>query len=59
MRLLDDKTITQINLISDAHLSKYIDKFIFGSWADGTARKFSDIDIGLEGDKEIDNEIKK
>ena len=40
------------------HLDKSKDKaFIFGSWAIGDNRKFSDIDIGIESKRKLPLEI--
>lgn len=48
--MLDDKTVKTIKNIIYTHVNPKDTKvFIFGSWATGTARKYSDIDIGLEG----------
>ena len=48
--MLDKKTVTTIKNIIYSHVDPKKTKiFIFGSWARGTGRKFSDIDIGLDG----------
>jgi uncharacterized protein len=57
--MLDKKTLTSIKKILFSKLDQTKDKvFIFGSWAIGNNRKFSDIDIGIESkNPKIDNLI--
>lgn len=53
--MLDITTISEIKKILFKYLDPKKDKaFIFGSRASGKARKFSDIDIGLKSEREID-----
>lgn len=48
--MLDKRILNQIKKIIFQHLDpKKYKAFIFGSWAQGKALKFSDIDIGIEG----------
>lgn len=52
--MLQKKYVDQIKKILWQHLDKTRDKaFIFGSWAIGDNRKFSDIDIGIESKKSL------
>ena len=52
--MLQKKYLDQINQVLWQHLDKTRDKaFIFGSWAIGDNRKFSDIDIGIESDRKL------
>ena len=52
--MLNRKTIKIIRDIVFRHLDpKKHRVFIFGSWAEGKARKFSDIDLGIEGKEPI------
>ncbi|MGB9706469.1 MAG: nucleotidyltransferase domain-containing protein [Microgenomates group bacterium] len=52
--MLDPRTIKQIREIVFRYLDPQKHKvFIFGSWAEGKARKFSDIDIGVEGEEPL------
>ncbi len=53
--MLDKATISEIKKIIFQFLDSKKDKaFIFGSRATGSGRKFSDIDIGVKSEKEID-----
>jgi len=48
--MLSYRDIKMIKRIITSYLDPKTQKaFIFGSWAQGKARKFSDIDIGIEG----------
>jgi predicted nucleotidyltransferase len=48
--MLEKATLNKIKKIIFRYLNpKDCRVFIFGSWAEGTALKFSDIDIGVEG----------
>lgn len=50
--MLDKQTVAKIRKIIFSYLDpKKHRAFIFGSWADGKAQKFSDIDIGIEGEE--------
>jgi len=52
--MLNKNTLYTIRKILWQHLDKTQDKaFIFGSWAIGDNRKFSDIDIGIESKKKL------
>lgn len=52
--MLKPKYLDQIKKILWQHLDKTKDKaFIFGSWAIGDNRKFSDIDIGIESKRKL------
>ncbi|KKS78582.1 MAG: polymerase beta domain protein region protein [Candidatus Beckwithbacteria bacterium GW2011_GWA2_43_10] len=52
--MLNQATLTTIKKILWQHLDKSRDKaFIFGSWAIGDNRKFSDIDIGIETKRKL------
>lgn len=52
--MLDAATVTEIKNILFKFLDPQKDKvFIFGSRAIGNARKFSDVDIGVKSDKQI------
>jgi len=52
--MLDKATVTEIKNILFKFLDPQKDKtFIFGSWATGNSRKFSDIDIGVKSHKKI------
>ena len=52
--MLQKKYLDQINQVLWLHLDKTRDKaFIFGSWAIGDNRKWSDIDIGIESDRKL------
>ena len=54
--MLNQATLTTIKKILWQHLDKSRDKaFIFGSWAIGDNRKFSDIDIGIKSKRKISN----
>ncbi|MEK7166663.1 MAG: nucleotidyltransferase domain-containing protein, partial [Patescibacteria group bacterium] len=51
---MDQNTLSEVKKI----LFKYLDQtqyraFIFGSRADNSAQKFSDIDIGIEGNQQL------
>ena len=47
--MLTDKILNEIRRILFLHITKENNTaFIFGSWSNGTARKFSDIDLGIE-----------
>lgn len=53
--MLSDKILNEIRHILFSRVDKTASKaFVFGSWSNGTARKFSDIDIGIESTQEID-----
>lgn len=53
--MIDTATLSEIKKIIFQFIDKSIDKvFIFGSRATNQARKFSDIDIGIEGEKQIE-----
>ncbi len=52
--MLKKKYLDIINKILWVHLDKSRDRaFIFGSWAIGDNRKFSDIDIGIESKRKL------
>lgn len=52
--MLDKHLINQLKKIIFCYLDPEKYKvFIFGSWAVGSARKFSDIDIGIKGKEPI------
>ena len=52
--MIDQKTLKTIKAILFRYLDPREDKvFIFGSWAMGDARKWSDIDIGIESKRKI------
>ena len=52
--MLNQTTLSTIKKILWQHLDKTRDKaFIFGSWAIGDNRKWSDIDIGIESKKKL------
>lgn len=52
--MLQKKYLDQIKKILWQHLDPKKDKtFIFGSWAVGDNRKFSDIDIGIKSTRKI------
>jgi len=52
--MLDKHLINQLKKIIFHYLDPEKYKvFVFGSWAVGSARKFSDIDIGIEGEEPI------
>ena len=52
--MLQKKYLDIINKILWVHLDKSRDKaFIFGSWAIGDNRRFSDIDIGIESKRKL------
>ena len=52
--MLKKSVIETIKSILWQHLDKTKDKaFIFGSWAIGDNRKFSDIDIGIESKRKL------
>ena len=52
--MLSKTTVDVIKKILWQHLDKTKDKaFIFGSWAIGDNRKFSDIDIGIESKRKL------
>ena len=54
--MLDTATVAEIKNILFKFLDPQRDKaFIFGSRAVGKARKFSDIDIGIKSEKEINS----
>ena len=54
--MLDTVTIAEIKKILFKFLDPQKDRvFIFGSRAIGGARKFSDIDIGVKSEKQIDS----
>ena len=54
--MLDTVTIAEIKKILFKFLDHQKDRvFIFGSRAIGGARKFSDIDIGVKSEKQIDS----
>ena len=54
--MLDEKTTAIVKKILFQFLDPQKDKaFIFGSWAVGNARKFSDIDIGIQSSRQIPN----
>ncbi|MBU1323418.1 nucleotidyltransferase domain-containing protein [Patescibacteria group bacterium] len=56
--MLKKKYLDIINKILWVHLDKSRDRaFIFGSWAIGDNRKWSDIDIGIESKRKITFEI--
>lgn len=56
--MLDKKTLTEVKKIIFQYLDPHKDRvFIFGSWALGNPRKFSDIDIGIKSTKELTGEI--
>lgn len=51
---MDKNTLKTIKTILWQYLDKNRDKaFIFGSWAIGDNRKFSDIDIGIESKRKL------
>jgi predicted nucleotidyltransferase len=52
--MLNKSVLEAIKKILWQHLDKTKDKaFIFGSWAIGDNRKFSDIDIGIESKRKL------
>lgn len=52
--MLDKNKTSLIKEIISKHLDlRKCSVFIFGSRAQGTSRKFSDVDIGIESDKNI------
>ncbi len=52
--MLDAKTVNEVRKILFQFLDPEKDKaFIFGSWAIGNARPFSDIDIGIQSNRRI------
>lgn len=52
--MLSKSVVETIKTILWQHLDKTRDKaFIFGSWAIGDNRKFSDIDIGIESKRKL------
>jgi len=52
--MLDRQTIEKVKQITFSHIDPQKYKvFIFGSWATKTARRFSDIDIGISGDEQV------
>ena len=52
--MINQATLATIKKILWQHLDKTEDKaFLFGSWAVGDNRKFSDIDIGIESKKKL------
>lgn len=52
--MLDKQTIEKIKKIAFTYIdSQKYRVFIFGSWATNTARKFSDIDIGISGSEDL------
>ena len=54
--MLDTATVAEIKNILFKFLDPQKDKaFIFGSRAIGSARKFSDVDIGIKSEKEMDS----
>lgn len=56
--MLDKKTLTEVKKIVFQYLDPHKDRvFIFGSWALGNARKFSDIDIGIKSTRRLTGEI--
>lgn len=56
--MLDEKTTAVVKKILFQFLDSQKDKaFIFGSWAVGNARKFSDIDIGVQSSRQIPNDV--
>ena len=53
--MLDNITISEIKKIIFQFLNPQKDKvFVFGSRATGGSRKFSDVDIGVKSNKQID-----
>ncbi|OGK30322.1 hypothetical protein A3D08_03600 [Candidatus Roizmanbacteria bacterium RIFCSPHIGHO2_02_FULL_43_11] len=53
--MLSEKILNEIRHILFSHIDKNVSKaFVFGSWSNETARKFSDVDIGIESEQEID-----
>lgn len=56
--MISKSAVDTIKKILWQHLDKTQDKaFIFGSWAIGDNRKWSDIDIGVESQKKLPLEI--
>lgn len=52
--MLDKQMIEAVKKITFSHIdSQKYKVFIFGSWATNTARKFSDIDIGITGNEPV------
>lgn len=56
--MLNERTTKALKKILFQLLDPKKDKaFIFGSWAIGNARKFSDIDIGIQSSRRVSSEI--
>ena len=52
--MTNDETLKTIRTIIRSHVPDPSYRlFVFGSRATGTARKFSDMDIGIQGDKPV------
>lgn len=56
--MLDTQTVKAVKKILFQYLDPQKDNaFIFGSWAVGNARTFSDIDIGIQSRRSIPDDI--